>query len=147
MQKSQDGWDIITSLISSFVIGLLSVVFTANLFANELSVSSVIAGVVYSAAAFVLFYNELIGSFKLKAVFSLAAVPIFSVLAIMAGVYSFAFERTHKEYVREYGGPNQGDVMGLMYMYIPAALVILLFIMALTYSLNSKNTSDDAKEG
>ena len=146
MQRSIDSFDIITSLISSFVIGILSVIFTANLFADGISLSSVIASLVYSAVSFALILYEHIGVFKLKAVFSLASVPLFSLFAIMLGIYDFAFERANRDYVREYGGANQGDIMGLMYLHIPAAVFILAVVMSLAYSLKN-NKSDDTKEG
>ena len=146
MQRSIDSFDIITSLISSFVIGILSVIFTANLFADGVSLASVIAGLLYSSVSFALIFYEHIGVFKLKAVFSLAAVPLFSLFAIMLGIYDFAFERANRDYVREYGGANQGDIMGLMYLHIPAAVFILAVVMSLAYSLKN-NKSDDTKEG
>jgi len=147
MQRSIDSFDIITSRISSFVIGILSVIFTANLFADGVSLASVIAGLLYSSVSFALFYNELTGTFKLKAIFSLAAVPLFSLFAIMIGIYVFAFERANRDYVREYGGANQGDIMGLMYLHIPASILIIAVVMSLAYSLKNNNRSDDTKEG
>lgn len=146
MQRSIDSFDIITSLISAFVIGIISVIFTANLFADGISLSSVIASLVYSAVSFALIFYEHIGVFKLKAVFSLAAVPLLSLAAIMLGIYDFAFERANRDYVREYGGANQGDIMGFMYLHIPAAVFILAVVMSLAYSLKN-NKSDDTKEG
>ncbi|MBO6141349.1 MAG: hypothetical protein J6O40_06080 [Ruminococcus sp.] len=147
MQRSLDSFDIISSLISSFVIGILSVIFTANLFADGISLSSVIAGLAYSAVSFALVFYEYIGVFKLKAAFSLAAVPLFSIFAIMLGIYDFAFERANRDYVREYGGANQGDIMGLMYLHIPAAVSILAVVTAIAYSLKNKEISDNSKEG
>lgn len=48
------------------------------------------------------------------------------------GLYDFAFALINPEYIREYGGPWIGDAFGLVYVYLPAAGVMLLLAVLIS---------------
>lgn len=71
-----------------------------------------------------------------------AAVSLPIAIIFSGGLLSRMFKLINPHYVREYSGPNAGDSFGLVFVWIPSAIFIMLISIGISKLISGKKKNN-----
>ncbi len=135
----------VSDLLCGILAGAAAVLQSAVAFSGRIGLS-IAAAVIAVLSAVLLLRHPVCGRRRLRSITALLTYPLTAFLTIRHGGYNAVFAYINPAYVREFGGPNIGDMSGLFLLYLPCALILLLLAVLLAQKFSMVNLQSKPTE-